>query len=68
MTSFAFAFCVLDMSVRVDAVLVCHFIDNVVAADNVAAADNAVAADNVFVYFTYVIRTDSSSIMNWKVN
>jgi hypothetical protein len=28
----SFVFCVLDMSVRVDAVLVCHVIDNVVAA------------------------------------
>jgi hypothetical protein len=31
----SFVFCVLDMSVRVDAILVCHVIDNVVAADNV---------------------------------
>jgi uncharacterized protein YebE (UPF0316 family) len=31
----SFVFCVLDMSVCVDAILVCHVIDNVVAADNV---------------------------------
>jgi hypothetical protein len=28
----SFVFCVLDMSVRVDAILVCHVIDHVVAA------------------------------------
>ena len=31
----SFVFCVLDMSVRVDAILVCHVIDNIVAAGNV---------------------------------
>ena len=44
MTSFvSVSLCVIDMSVCVDAVLVCHVINNVAAADNVAA------------YFAYVI-------------
>jgi hypothetical protein len=52
MTSFASVF---DMSgfirereVRIDAVLICHVINNVVAADNVTAADN------VITYFAFI--------------